>query len=71
VDFDNDPGFCGDCNTECHADELCVGGACVKWVPAVGCAFCPCDVCPAGDACCGYPEQPTFAVCVAADVCPI
>jgi hypothetical protein len=81
VDFDTDPLACGGCPTGalsnigfddavCAADETCVAGTCTQWVPAFGCAACPCDTCPDTTSCCMHPENPAQAICLFADACP-
>jgi len=64
-----DPTHCGTCATACAIDQLCVGGACVRYRPAVGCTSAPC-ACPAG-----YSDCPALAgakarACVEGSVCP-
>jgi hypothetical protein len=80
TDFDTDELACGGCPggalsniggaAICDADEICVGGACTRWVPAFGCDACPCDVCVEGTVCCAYPGDDTQAICLYDDACP-
>ncbi len=79
VDGQSDPAHCGDCGVACDGgsacaqDQVCLGGGCWDYEPAIGCASCAgCD-CPEDEQCCdliGYgvscvdtrrpcPEPPT------------
>jgi hypothetical protein len=75
-DFETDPFACGGCwdadhpERECAANEICAFGTCTAWTPALGCAECPCENCPEGTTCCGYPEAPEVAICLTGDACP-
>ena len=72
VDFASDPLHCGDCGTRCDRDQVCVGGKCRAYAPAVSCNQCPCnDVCQRlvdSQTCCeGGGGAP---ICVEGDTCP-
>ena len=59
-DLNNDENHCGSsCGTmkACAAGEICIGGACLKYAPAVGCTSGACD--------CSFLGVPTTHVCPA------
>jgi stigma-specific protein Stig1 len=56
VDLDQDPLDCGECGRTCSRDQVCIGGECWDYEPAVGCDSCAtCDVCPGPETCCELP----------------
>jgi hypothetical protein len=42
VDLSKGEPFCGDCNTVCGPDQVCVSGHCQPYAPATPCNACPC-----------------------------
>lgn len=73
VDTKTDPLNCGGCGKACAANELCVGGTCAAYAPAVGCASCPCDACGelfATAKCCPALLDQPVPICVSGAVCP-
>lgn len=68
VDTDVDPMHCGSCTNACASNQVCVSGACQSYLPALGCATCPCAAgCGAGTTCCTYGFN---TICVAGSTCP-
>lgn len=70
VDTETDPRHCGGCGDDCERDQLCIGGECWDYEPAIGCLACAgCDACPGDETCC---EVPAYGVmCVETEVgCP-
>jgi hypothetical protein len=69
VDIETDPLNCGGCGDSCAVDQICAGGECWDYEPAVGCDSCgACDVC-GQESCC---ELQGYGVsCVDIDIgCP-
>lgn len=73
VELDTNPLHCGSCGSACAQDQICLGGGCRDYEPAIGCASCAGCGCPEDEQCCeliGYgvscvdtrrpcPEPPT------------
>jgi len=75
VNFQTDPGHCGNCMTACQQNQLCVAGHCVDYDPAAPCTTCPCnDACEAAfgnEATCCAGFSANTAICVDGNVtCP-
>jgi hypothetical protein len=71
TDLGTSEGNCGDCGNACYPSDLCVEGACTAWWAATGCDSCgvECEAC-AGEACCTWPGDASYAICVRGDACP-
>jgi hypothetical protein len=71
TDFETSEGNCGECFNSCFPSDMCVDGDCTRWWAATGCDSCgaECAAC-AGEACCTWPGDPSYPICVMGDVCP-
>ncbi len=63
------PLHCGECDSRCRENQLCVGGDCHDYAPGRVCDRCPCDDCGSRQ-CCPHPLASGLVFCVAADRCP-
>ena len=75
VNFRTDPLHCGNCQTVCQRDQICVNGTCDSYRPATPCNTCPCNaVCTARvgapSSCCGIPALSAQPMCVRGNTCP-
>ena len=54
VDTDTDIRHCGACGDRCDRDQVCFGGDCWDYEPAIGCTSgCSgCEACPTDEICC-------------------
>lgn len=72
-DLERDETHCGDCSVHCASSEVCVGGLCRRYVPAIGCNASPCDCSalrtPTTVDCSPLPGN-TQRICVAGSACP-
>ena len=74
-DFNNDANHCGSCTTSCTANELCIGGLCKVYAPAIDCSSataCDCSgILALARACDPLTGSTGHPLCVQAAFCPV
>jgi hypothetical protein len=67
--MDYHPLHCGECDSPCEVDELCVEGDCRPYYAATPCISCPCAFC-GQDLCCSYPGGSALVCVSGVEACP-